>query len=70
MPRNENHSVGVYWAEIPAEDYETMIDAAEAQLQSVERQLATDPEAKSDHRVRTALEVSQERLKKALGISA
>lgn len=70
MPRNELHSVGLYWAKIPTEDYETFIDAAKDHLQAVEHQLATDPEATTDHRVRTALEVRQGRLKKALGISA
>lgn len=67
MPRNENHQVGLYQTTLPTEDYETLIDAAKAQLQTVEHRLATDPDAKDDHRVRTALEVTKERLKKALG---
>lgn len=69
MPRNDEHNVGTYTTTLPTEDYETLIDAAKAQLQSVERQLAGQ-DAKEDPRVRTALEVAQERLKKALGISA
>jgi hypothetical protein len=69
MPRNENHQVGLYETTLPTRDYDTLLDAAKAELQAVERQLATDPDAKSDFRVRTALEVRQESLKKALGVS-
>lgn len=70
MPRNETHQVGVYETTLPTKDYDALVYAAKSQLSQIEHQLATDPVAKTDFRVSTALEVNRDELRTVLGMPA
>jgi len=68
MPRNENHQVGLEETTLPTRDYDTLVFAAKSQLSEIEHRLATDPVAKTDFRVSTALEVNRDQIRAALGM--
>lgn len=70
MARNENHQVGLEETTLPTKDYDALVYAAKSQLSQIEHQLATDPIAKTDFRVSTALEVNRDQIRAALGMPA